>query len=316
MLQRHQTPIPLGRVGTPEDAAGAVYRNRVVRESGSRYARTVNQPAQSDAPSHPLVPAERLSIAAAASALCALLAVSGCVGISWIAYRQPDRFVYIAVVPALALAAIVLGVIARVRIRRSGTTGGVVLRGKGLATLGIFLGVLGGIIPTAFLLSALVTLSSLKSLAPVAERVVLAAAAQRPQSARADLSQDASNEITDARLLAVGRAIERSVGKPLKADVSIGAVMEARTRVVSAAQSGADPSALGELSPKPVVIRCERGSVIAYTLLDADALNKQQVRITDALFLLPDGSCITLRIDGPAQQVARALGLSPTPLDE
>jgi len=261
-------------------------------------------------------PSERLSIAAALSALCALLAVSGCVGISWIAYRQPELFVYIVAVPILAFAAIVLGVIARVRIGKSGARGGSVLRGKGLATLGIFLGVLGGVIPTAFLLSALVTLSSLKSLAPVAERIVLAAAAQSPQSARGDLSPDGSADLTDERIAAVGVAIERVAGKPHNADVSIGAVLEARTRVISAARSSVDASTLGELSPKPVVIRCARGSVIAYTILDEDALNQQQVLVNDALFLLPDGSCITLRVDGPAQQIARALGLTPTPVEE
>lgn len=271
------------------------------------YARPVETPQNSESGS------ERLSVGAAASFLLALASVAGCLGIGAVAYSQPGRLVYIAAAPAMGLAAVVLGVTSRRCVVRSGGR----LRGRGLATMGLFVGLLASIIPTAFILSALVTLSSLRTLAPVAERMVLASAAGRADASRGEMSADARAEVTDARLSALSGVIERSAGAPREADVSVGAVFEARSRVQRAAGAGTgvSPETLGELSPKPVVIRCDRGTVIAYVVLDDAALRDGRVLIDDALFLLPDGGCITLRADGPAVRVARALGVEPTPIE-
>lgn len=294
MLPAGPTPVPGQTPRIPP----------VVREPPRRYARRVNQTHRSSDSSHPADPPERLSLLAAASFLMAVLGVSGCLGISWLAYARPDRFLFLGVVPVLALGAVVCGALARRQIGRSGGA----LRGRGLATFGILVGVMGGVIPTAFLLSAMVTLSSLKSLAPVTERVVLAAAAQKPQSARSDLSPVATGEITDARLNAIGAAIEAAIGAPTHADVTIGAIGESRKKV-GALASGGDPSALGDLSPKPVVIRCARGNLFVFVILDEGALNQGRVLLDDALIVLPGDSGLTLRPQGPARDVALALGV-------
>lgn len=305
-------PVSIGDVapgperrGTP----GGNPRRAVVRKPPPRYARGVTSDAQTpeSAPAHPI---ERLSALAAASFLMAVLSVSGCIGISWLAYSAPDRFVFLAAVPALALGAIVCGALARRNIARSGG----VLRGRGLAAFGMLVGLMGGVIPAAFLLSALLTLSSLKSLAPAVERVVLAASVQRPQSARVDLAPDAIAQVTDARLIEIGRRITLAAGAPSRADVSLAAVAESRKLVAEMASSaragGSDPAAaLGELSPKPVVIRCANANVFVFAILDEDALNQSRVLLKDALFVLPDRSGVTLRPAGPARDVARALGV-------
>ncbi|MBL0926678.1 MAG: hypothetical protein IBJ11_03370 [Phycisphaerales bacterium] len=255
----------------------------------------------------PNASAARLSGTAALSAVLAMVSLAACVTAAAAALLGfPAALAAIVVLPVLGLTAAVLGFTSLSIVRRSG--GRVI--GRVPALIGLFLGLTSAIIQGAFALSVLRVYFDLRNAAaPAVSRMVYAADRGDLSGLRATLSEKASADLTDARAAEFGAALRREAGTIAGAEVRLGTLIRTFEAGRRAARSGSvQPLAEGVL-PKPVEIVGDRATLLAYVIVDQDALKKEQVKVADLLVVLPDGRGLTLMNDGPASSAAESLNL-------
>lgn len=216
----------------------------------------------------------------------------------------------VLVLPAVGLAAAVLGWIG---LRSVGRSGGMVV-GRPLAMAGLFLGLISAVIQGSVVLGALRTVQDVRNtLVPHADRFVRDVQRGAMGEARDQLSVGANSALTDEALALFARRMEEAGGVFAGADLRIVTMLnmaaEFRKRAAETAQRTGDSVALGA-DARPVQLEFASGTALAYFFLDEDALGQREVKFTDALVLMPgDGGAVVLLAQGPASRLARAIGI-------
>jgi len=251
----------------------------------------------------------RLSVPAAISAGLAVLSLAGCLVVGVLSMVvSPVFFAAMVGLPALGLGAVALGALGLRQVRLGG--GRVV--GRPLAAAGVLLGLLSAVVQGSMGGSALATYLSMRStLAPAAERVLVALSADDLSAARGMLAPATAQALSDMRARSFIGAVEAACGEPPRAEFDHRVVTEVFRRVRQSGGAAQGPAPGGD-PMKPVRIAGPRGSALAWVSLDQDALKAGQVRLLDAVVLLSgaDGDrAVTLLPDGPGAVLARYLGL-------
>lgn len=249
----------------------------------------------------------RLSVAAAVSAALAVLSLAGClvVGVLSLAV-SPVYFAGMVALPALGIAAVILGAIGLRQVRR----GGGLVAGRPLAAAGVLLGLLSAVVQGSMGGSALATYLSMRStLAPAAERALRALSADDLTNARALLAPATDSALTDERARAFIGAVEGACGEVQRVEFDHRVVTEVFERVRAGGAASQGPAPAGD-PMKPVRVVGAKASALAWVALDDAALKSGQVRLLDAVVLLPDGRAVTLLPEGPGAVLARYLGLT------
>ncbi|HVZ94923.1 MAG TPA: hypothetical protein VG797_10475 [Phycisphaerales bacterium] len=265
----------------------------------------------SQAQQTPLDPAERppqVSLGAMVAMFLSLTSVLGCGVIAALFFLLgPASAVGMLVTPALGLAGVTLGGLSLYRIRKAAVQG-VLVRGQGMALIGIFVGLMSAVVQGAAAGGALVVWRNAREMmTPSAGRLVMASVQGDIPVARLELMQ--SSTISDERLRSFGEMFKNHVGEPRRADLRLSVFVRASRELRSAPGAATAQITQDKIAPFPVEIEADRGTPLCYIFLDTDALQRQQqVRIADVLVLLPGHECITLATDGPARTTGDALG--------
>ncbi len=241
------------------------------------------------------------------SFLCSLGSVGVCLLAGIIsAVVDPRAAGAVLVLPLISLSGAIMGGVALLRIERSGGR----LGGRTAALIGLFLGLVATIIQGAVAGGALAAYFPVKRhIVPTMERAMRSAATGDMTATRALLGPASGTELADERLSRFFLAMEDRLGPWTAARFDIGVLVDAaREARAGAARAGGAAPPTGEL-PKPVVLVFARGEALAFLYPDQAALGKRQVRIADALIILPhDASAIPDAVSlMPAGQAA-ALG--------
>lgn len=213
---------------------------------------------------------------------------------------------------AAALGGVSLGVIRNARGR---------LSGRPAAIAAIFIGIFITVVQAALVIGALQSYTFwTNTMAPAAERFVLAAASGDTSLARAALTNDASNDLTDDRLAAFNAAVAAEIGAPTAVAADVEDLFDAFTRVYGSSGGAyrgqqAGPG-LSSTTPAPFVITGPGGTLLCWVLFDSDSLDNPPPRVADILVALPDERGFTLRDAGPAADLAAAMNITIEPLED
>ncbi len=212
--------------------------------------------------------------------------------------------------PAIALVAVILGIVALRSIDRSGGAVG----GRPLAIAGTFVGLGATAVLGAFSIFAVVQIAALRTLAPVAGD--LAGHLQRGETteAREILGVVGGTALTDERLVAFGDALETEIGVANGARAGFDLVGGA-ARAFADAPQNAGASFSAEDYPRPIWLLAGGNEHLAYAFLDQEALEREQVRVNDLLVIVGPRRAIALQPDGPALRVIRAVGWEDVAVD-
>ncbi len=254
---------------------------------------------------------ERFSAMALWSFLIAIASVGACLLAAIVSVVVDLRAAAtVLVLPLFSLAGAVMGGIALLRIERSGGR----LGGRRAALIGLFLGLIATIIQGATAGGALAAYFPVKRhIAPTMESALRAAAAGDLTTASALLGTGPGTGTGEERISRFLLAIEDRLGPWVEVRFDIGVLAEAAREVrLGAARASAAAQPGGDL-PKPVVLVHARGAALAFLYPDQAALGRRQVRIVDALVILPhDASAapdaVALSRDGPAAALGKWLG--------
>lgn len=253
----------------------------------------------------------RLSVAAAASAALAVVSLAGCAVVGLLSMLvSPVYFAGVVLLPLLGIGAVILGAIGLRQVRRNP---GLVV-GRPLAAAGILLGLLSAVVQGSMGGSALATYMSMRStLAPAAERVFTALSRGDIAGARGLLAPATASSLSDERMRSFIGAVQGACGEVQRAEFDYRVVTEVAQRVKRSGSAAQGPAPGGD-PMKPVRLVGTRAEALAWVTLDESALRSGQVRLLDAVVLLPEahgGGAVALLPDGPGAVLARYLGLKP-----
>jgi hypothetical protein len=210
--------------------------------------------------------------------------------------------------PLVGLVAILLGALALRSIARSSGT-----EGRGFAVAGVIIGIAVLVIPGAFAVGVARTyLSAKQRVAPVVDAMLAEADAGNAERGL-DALAEAVEDVDADRLTRFLGAVEVEIGDLRGADVRLRTVFRLKEPFREAQRDGRlDETRTPSVAsiPKPVRLEGDAGAVIAWVLLDEDALARDQVRLVDMLVVLEGGRGILLREAGPLSEVAAYLGLT------
>ncbi len=193
------------------------------------------------------------------------------------------------------------------------------LRGKPAAAVGILLGLMATALQGAFVAGVVMGWNYyIHDMAPTTARLIERAAAGDVTGARTTLAPDANQALSDEAIQRFAAAAQGAYGNVQGAAARISQVAPAMGRsfrMVRSArrQKGAVAgSTFDDVVPVPVVLSFALDEAMCWAIFDANALSgaPQRALLVDALLQLPDGSFVALRRDGPAVELARALGLT------
>lgn len=221
-------------------------------------------------------------------------------------------FSLICCIPGFGVIGIILGVVALVLISGAGGK----LGGKGLAIAGIIVGIAVSAIWAAISFGGLEAYTYYKnSMAPQVESFITTAKSGDYDASRGVLSSGAGGDLSDERIAEFFAAAETQYGRIDNIQPGLGDLIESFGRVRSQSTGGSfdpnDPTAV------PFPLYFDSGPAPLWITFDEDTLGTPNPEISDALLVLSDGrSCITLREDGPATNIAAALGLEIIALED
>lgn len=192
------------------------------------------------------------------------------------------------------------------------------LTGKPAAAVGILLGLMVTALQGAIVAGVVMGWNYyIHQMAPTTAALVERAAAGDLAGARATLAPTAQQAVSDEAIQRFGAHAKRVYGDVQGAAVRINRVAPAMGRsfrMVRSArqQSGASSAVFDDVVPVPVVLSFTLDEAMCWAIFDADSLDAtpQRALLVDALLQLPDGSFMALRRDGPAMELAGALGLA------
>lgn len=261
--------------------------------------------------------ASRLSGTAVLATALALGSLAGCAAFGALAFViGPWAAAGIIAMPIVALSGFALGLLALKQIGRSGGA----VRGRGFALVGVFVGLMSGVVQGSAVAAAVGTWRSVQTtLAPEASRLISAGGRGDFEKARAVMAADASGLAGDERMARFFAAIDARRGTARRASVDLDVFFRASAALRSAPLARDTTLQQDRVSPLPVEIECERGRVLCYVFLDAAALRAKAVKVVDLLAVLPpaeaggpdaavSGEFAALQPDGPAKRTGEALG--------
>ncbi len=257
-------------------------------------------------------PAARLSLGAIAGMGLVVFSVLACVvSIGAVLAGNLSMAAVILPLPILGLTGATLGFLALRRIGRSKGT----LIGRGPAVFALFVGLPSAIIQGAFALGPMRVWWDIRNtLAPAATTFAADLASGDANAARARMSVGASSALSDERLADFSTQLTATLGTPITAQATTWLFSEIRRL---GARSPGTPAAPNPRPagppPRPVELVGPNARVLAYFFLDDDAIRSGDVRIADALVILPGDTPLILHEAGPASAAARALGLTAGP---
>jgi hypothetical protein len=213
-----------------------------------------------------------------------------------------------AVILALPLVSLLGAGLCLVALRSIGRSGGAEV-GRPIALLGLFVGLGVGIIQGAAALSALGSAIAVRrTLAPVVDAFLDAQARGDRAAARAALGELVAAHLSDERMDAFAAALDAQTGAPARARFDLGVMLRAMERTRTAGATAKAGATIAE-NPKPLELAGPRGAVLAFVMPDDQTMRvRRRIAIGDILVLLPDGSALTLRAEGPAAALASRLG--------
>lgn len=186
---------------------------------------------------------------------------------------------------------------------------GGMIAGKPIALVGLFVGLMAMILQGAMALSAIGSAWAVRSdLVPAVEGFMLAHARGDRTAMRAALGETVSRHVDDARVDWFFAHLRGEFGETRSVRFDFGVMMRATTQLQQAAASVPAGKTVIE-NPKPVEVVFDRGVALAFVIPDDEAMRQQnRVALGDMLVMWPDGSVLTLRLDGPATALANRFG--------
>lgn len=259
---------------------------------------------------------QRLSPLAILSLGGSLLSVAVCLfgGIASV-LGFPSVGMVILVLPLLALASAVLGVLSLVAINRSDG----LLVGGVPARIGLVLGLIATAVTGSFTFGALRTAFDVRErLAPVVDALIADMNAGDWTNAQTRLGEPVASAMGEPGIAWFFDTLTSSFNaEPIGADAPLVILFQSRaelTRASDPTRVSPAPQNLNNEVPKPVRVTFAGGeSGVLFVFLDPDALAIQDVRVSDAMIVLPDNRVLTLQPDGPASLLARGGGMTTVP---
>ena len=247
---------------------------------------------------------------------CALLSVAACVVVSAVVLvgGRTGAAVVIFGLPVLGVMAMVTGGMALVQRRARGVP---LVRGP--AAMGVIIGLASAV------LQGSVAVGALMAYVPVKKMVtpVVTAVFEQVEAGRADVAVEAIPEssrtvIDAARVERFVGAVTDVVGTPARAVVGLDMFVRTRRVFADAAARGAATGPVPDLGlqVKTVEVEGPRGRVMVFLVLDDAALQRDDVRIADAMAVLPGERCVVLLPEGRMKQLAGFLGLEEVKSEE
>ncbi|MEM8835833.1 MAG: hypothetical protein AAGD00_08435 [Planctomycetota bacterium] len=227
----------------------------------------------------------------------------------------PSVGLVILFLPLLALASAVCGVLALVAINRSDG----LLVGGVPARIGLVLGLIATAVTGSFTFGALRTAYDVRErLAPVVEALIADINADNWPGAEEHLGEPVARALGKTGVAWFFETLEASFqSETVGADAPLVILFRSRGELARASdptQVSAAPQNLNDEVPKPVRVTFASGaSGVLFVFLDPAALASQQVRVSDAMIVLPDNRVLTLQPDGPASLLARGGGMRVVP---
>jgi hypothetical protein len=221
-------------------------------------------------------------------------------------------FSLICILPGTGVIGILLGVGALVAIGKSNGR----LEGKGAALSGIILGLITTVLWAAVGFGLLQGYTFYtKRMVPTGERFFMALSAGDLDAARAELTVDANEDVTDERLMLFAQEIETRIGSVQGAADSWNSMGQSFGRVFGGGGSGQPPqtnvSVQNQDAVAPIGILGDADSMIAWLVFDEQTLTggpKVSPKIRDAFVQFENQDIVTLRADGPGQAAAGQIG--------
>jgi len=219
-------------------------------------------------------------------------------------------FSLICILPGTGVIGILLGVAALVAIGKAQGR----LEGKGAALSGIILGIITTVLWGAIgfgMLEAWTYYS--KRMIPTGERFFSAVSVGDFDAARAELTVEANENLTDARFAIFAEEVESRIGVVEGAADSFEAIGQSFGRVFGGSKGQGPPPQTTQSSDAvaPVGIIGSEGSLIAWIVFDEQTLTggpKVTPKIRDLFVQFENQEILTLRPDGPGGQAAGAIG--------
>lgn len=188
------------------------------------------------------------------------------------------------------------------------------LTGKPAAIAGIILGIATTALWTAAVIGALQAKTYYtKNMVPVGEGIVLAMEQGDVDGVRVHFTQDANDELTDARIALVAERMDRELGGFVEAPTGIGRMIEQFGESFQGFQGQGGSTyqgGPGKPAPIPVAMEFDKGAATMWILVDPDALENQQVILMDAVLMLPTGEGVPMLPDGPAIEFINGIGFT------
>jgi len=263
--------------------------------------------------------APRGSFLGVASLGLALVSVSVCVVASVVALTgTPGAMFVVFAMPVVGFAAVVVGGAALLKrkaliMRDGGARGGAkdVPLQRGPASFGIIIGLASMVLQGSVVAGAVMSYMPVKKmLAPVVSAMMLEVENGTPDRALTAISDVSKSVVDAARIDGFFRAAMDAVGEPARVHVGLDIFLRSREVFSSAGNGGVrGPMPDLALQVKALELVGPKGRVMMYAVLDEDALKLDRVRISDAMVVLGDGTCVVLLPQGRMSQLAAWLGL-------
>ena len=252
-------------------------------------------------------PAPRVpSFIGLAALLCSLLSLASCIIISGLSMAiVPSLAVGVAVLPLLGLTGVLLGAVSILRKKAPGGRD----YERGPAVGAIIVGLATAVLQGAFGIGILRTYIAVpKQIIPVVSSMVSEIQASNLDRARQALAEPVRAVVPAPRLQGFYEAIHDACGGDPTPSFTIGTI--GRSRAALARALAGVSSAPDNFYPKPVEMIGPGARIPLWVLLDDSALDRDQVKITDMLALLPGDRALVLLPDGRFAQLARTSGLT------
>jgi|GEM_PF-2268084 len=224
-------------------------------------------------------------------------------------------FSLICILPGTGLIGILLGIGALAAIGRSDGR----LEGKGAALSGIILGLITTVLWGAVVFGGLQGWTFYtKRMTPVGDRFFQALTARDLDAARAELTVEANESLTDERLLWFTEEIESRIGPVQGAATSFDTMGQAFGAVFGPAGRNQSPNSSVTVNQNtsdavvPVGVIGDSGSLIAWLVFDEQTLAggpKTSPKVIDVFLQFSNQEMIVLRESGPGRSAAQQMNM-------
>jgi hypothetical protein len=222
-------------------------------------------------------------------------------------------FSLICILPGTGVIGILLGVGALAAISRSNGR----LEGKGAALSGVILGLITTVLWAAIAIGALQGWTYYtERMIPTGDRFFTALSVGDVEAARAELSVEANEAVSDERLAWFNAQIESNIGPVQDVATSFDTIGQSFGRVFQQSQGGGPPQQTTVTTQNndavvPIGVLGASGSMIAWVVYDEQTIAggpKTTPKMRDVFVQFENQSIVALRAGGPGQAAAGNVG--------